>query len=413
MKIVWMAYDRANYAGGPIINAIRLLPELKKRGHAVVALIACVGEEMAHPNVDKLRANGVDCRIIQYPRYTEDFVKWILQQIAEVNPDIFVPNISFQGCFAGKWVKKAGIPVVSTLRGQESFNVGMARYFCLGPEEWRISGLVAVSNSLIGKLKQYHGSEALLPHTVIPSGVKASRYRSNQDDSVLRIVYSGRLVQRIKRFEDVFNTFLEILKNNNNVECHIFGEGENNEKEKYQAIVKSKNLDKRMIFHGIYSEDDYKKKLSQCHVIVLLSESEGMPGALMDGMSVGLIPISYNFEGIEEIVQHGENGFIVSNRTTEVWGLVDGLIKGQFNRRKLSEKAIETISGNFTLEKAASQWERFLGLLVDDTESEKSRLKLPGKIKLPPSHEFLPGHKVRPSLKLRLYRTLKPLWSGK
>ena len=39
MKIAYIFYDRPNYTAGPKINALRVLPELARRGHDVAALV--------------------------------------------------------------------------------------------------------------------------------------------------------------------------------------------------------------------------------------------------------------------------------------------------------------------------------------------------------------------------------------
>jgi glycosyltransferase involved in cell wall biosynthesis len=53
--------------------------------------------------------------------------------------------------------------------------------------------------------------------------------------------------------------------------------------------------------------------LRQCHLGLLVSESEGMPNAVMEYMAAGLPVVSSAVPGVEELVHHGHTGLIVPN----------------------------------------------------------------------------------------------------
>ncbi|MFO7907828.1 MAG: hypothetical protein R6U98_34600, partial [Pirellulaceae bacterium] len=60
MRIAFVFYDRPDWFGGPAVNARRLLPELQRRGHEVVALIPFRGSHS--PAAQYLERHGVQCR---------------------------------------------------------------------------------------------------------------------------------------------------------------------------------------------------------------------------------------------------------------------------------------------------------------------------------------------------------------
>jgi len=115
LKIAFMFYDGGHNIGtGPMINGLRMLTELKKRGHEVLAIIlAFKGESAAK---DRLADVGVKCRIQAFPDYRQKLMKWILKQVKAFQPDVFVPNFCISGLFVAKWVKKAGIPTIAAHR---------------------------------------------------------------------------------------------------------------------------------------------------------------------------------------------------------------------------------------------------------------------------------------------------------
>ena len=89
--IAFQFYDRDSYSGGPAINAVRILSEFHKQGHEVHALVPYYED---YPNAKELIKAGVSCHTVPKQKYTVDEVKWYSKKLEEIQPDIFVPNIS-------------------------------------------------------------------------------------------------------------------------------------------------------------------------------------------------------------------------------------------------------------------------------------------------------------------------------
>jgi glycosyltransferase involved in cell wall biosynthesis len=56
--------------------------------------------------------------------------------------------------------------------------------------------------------------------------------------------------------------------------------------------------------------------LRRCHVGLLVSESEGMPNAVMEYMAAGLPVVTSAVPGVDELVDHGRTGIVLPNPTT-------------------------------------------------------------------------------------------------
>lgn len=387
-----------------MINAVRLLPELKRRGHEVHVLIAWKGNRGPQPNIDILRGYGVKCHLIEYPKYTEDFVKWIILIIKDIAPDVFVPNVFVQGCLASKWVKRAGIPVINTLRSDDLFNMERAKFFATCPTDFRYTGLVSVSNYLDKKLKQTTPTLYQIPTKIIPSGVEIYQERK-KEGLPFKVAYSGRLIQEQKRFDDLFRIFIDIAKSDRDIEFHIFGNGDHDEIPFYKKETTKHGLEKKIIFHGTLRAPTYHDKLSQCHLVVLFSKYEGMPGALMDGMACGLVPISTWFGGIEELIEDGKNGFVISEDPNDLMEKIRQIKEDQSLRKTLSAKARETIVKRFSLQVAADRWEEFFKEQLQ-LFPRKSPIKVPKSIRLPKKSNLLTADKRKPSLFFRLKKSV-------
>lgn len=107
---------------------------------------------------------------------------------------------------------------------------------------------------------------------------------------------------------------LDVVVNNkeafeSKIKFHIGGNGET---DKLESIIREKELETIVTFEGWVDSSLKVSLLSNCDVYVLPSYNEGLPISILESMSYGLPIISTNVGGIEEVVHHGVNGFIVN-----------------------------------------------------------------------------------------------------
>lgn len=374
MKIVYMLHDGLNYNGGPAINAVRLLPELQKRGHSITAIALYFDFPT---NAKHLEENGIPTITKQYSEYSEDLVQWIVQTVKHIAPDVFIPNTSFQGGFAARWVRESGIPTVIAHRGDNALNWSLVKTFAGGKKRWQVSGLLCVSESLRRKASSIIAKE--VKTKVIPSGVPASSHQSLQQGETLRVVYAGRLEQRQKRVQDLLTSFIWVLSQNREIEFTIVGDGK--EKEFLEKEIRKHRLTDKIRLTGRLLGKSYQEELSSHHVIVLMSDYEGIPGSLMDGMACGLVPISLQTDGIDELVIHQQTGWLIDNRKDSFLSALNTL-RNQSLRKQLSKNAINHIHRAFSLEMATDRWESFCQELVEESPG-KTFIQVPNRLILP------------------------------
>ena len=60
-----------------------------------------------------------------------------------------------------------------------------------------------------------------------------------------------------------------------------------------------------MIFHGGMKHDDVIAFLDKCDIYIQPSKQEGLPRALIEGMSRGMICLGTNIAGIPELLEKG------------------------------------------------------------------------------------------------------------
>lgn len=375
-------HDRPDYPGGPIVNYLRLLPALVKRGYQVHLMAIYFGD---FPNARALEQSGVHIYATPH-NYTEPLVRWILENIAMIQPDVFIPDVSTPGCFAGKILLQSRVPVITTHRSDDETNWGRAIYFSDPQYRHELSGIVCVSNFLKTAL-QFKVPQTSTLTTVIPSGVDIPEIAASMDDGdKIRIVYAGRLVNNQKRIKETIQAFIKLCILHENIAFSIVGDGP--ERSACEQMVQERGFADRFSFTGRLTGRTYKMELLQHQIIVLLSDFEGTPGALLDGMSCGLVPVAKRYPGIEELIQHQENGLLVDDRDKSFEEAITLIVKNIQLRKKLSENARKTIIEGYSIDSAVEKWIAFINLNKKQTGAP-AQFFFNGQIELPEKNELL------------------------
>tara|TARA_R110002020_G_scaffold403635_6_gene613761 strand:- start:2936 stop:4168 length:1233 start_codon:yes stop_codon:yes gene_type:complete len=381
VNIAFVFYDHPGNLAGPTINMYRLLPELVQRGHHVTALILYSGTHS--PAAKYLSTLGVVCRTRSRAGQTQPEIRWILKQLNQVLPSILVSNLVPSGLFASRWAKQSGIITLTTVRSDHPFHRAIVEQFCALQNAWQLSGVVCVSKILLDKFSAILQEE--YPRCVIPSGVPVPE-ASAAGNSIVRIVYLGRMEEEAKRISLILNSFKEILKKSPETRGQMIGSGAHSDR--VQEFIKNENLEYQLEFTGPVDQSQVSASLSGASAILLLSEYEGLPGALMDGMACGLVPIVSDIPGgVSELVQHEFNGLVVEPNPEAVVAAVKRLKSELGLWERLSANARQTIQEKYSLKAAADRWEQFAAeLIAAQGEQSKKRVKIPLWFNLPPVH---------------------------
>jgi len=409
MKIAFMVYDRPNYFGGPTTNARRLLPELQRRGHQVCALFFYHRDA---PTSRYLSERGVACRSLnRYKQTTEKQIRWILNQLAEFEPDVFVPNIFVSGWFASRWVRAAGIPTIAAHRSDDAYYWDMVEEFVVGRPQWSVSGLVCVNDAVRQRVRALEPRYTQL--CTIPSGVPLPDLPTHPADckqGPLSLAYVGRLVQTQKRIRETIDAIARVARDIPDLTATIYGEG--SEREFLERQVADLGLSQRVHFYGSIPNEKLHQQLCKHHILVLLSDYEGTPGAVMDGMACGLVPVCLDIPGgVRELVRHERTGLLVSDRDQNFANAIHKLRNSPELLRELSQNARSHVAEGYSLEVAASRWESFSTKLLA-TAGPRRSIRQPVGLHLPPVRPALGREDIRmPSPPTRLHQKVREISS--
>lgn len=150
------------------------------------------------------------------------------------------------------------------------------------------------------------GETAVIPNPVkfkYEGKIKPFKERNNE------IVTLGRLKLFQKRHDILFKAFALFLNKHPEYILKIYGDGADELKEK--ELVRELGLSERIIFAGV--TDDPLNSIKDSKIYAFTSDFEGIPNALIEGMSVGLPCVSTDCRpgGANLVLGGGEYGILV------------------------------------------------------------------------------------------------------
>lgn len=187
-------------------------------------------------------------------------------------------------------------------------------------------------------------SKIAVVYNAVPS-VRSNPYSLNSKN----VIFLGMLIQR-KGIEDLLSAFS--LINHlipKDITLKLYGDDKNHN---IQSLIERYNLANRAEYCGWLTNEEKPSVLKKCMLNVLPSYNEGLPMTILETMSYGLPNISTNIAAIPELVKDGENGILITPGDVESLknALLD-LLLNEDKRKQMSDKAYESIQGNFTVEK--------------------------------------------------------------
>lgn len=129
----------------------------------------------------------------------------------------------------------------------------------------------------------------------------------NKPSNSLNMLFMGMLGER-KGIYDLLEVTKDLVHDGYDVKLFIGGNGEI---DKVKKVITELCLNKHVEVLGWVSGDEKVKLFNECDVYVLPSYNEGLPMAILEAMSLGKCVISTKVGGIPELINNGENGFII------------------------------------------------------------------------------------------------------
>ncbi|MEM5686833.1 glycosyltransferase [Bacillus cereus] len=163
-------------------------------------------------------------------------------------------------------------------------------------------------------------------------------------------------VESEKDYPNLIMAFNELIKSNGNCVLVIVGEGSKLDEIKELAI--ELGVDEKIKFLG--KRSDIKDLMSMSDSFVLSSIYEGLPMVLLEASVCELPLIATDVGGNREVINDGENGYLVSkSNPMELAGKMLQIMNlGVEERLNMGNKARKYVEEKYRIEKVLDEWEK-------------------------------------------------------
>jgi teichuronic acid biosynthesis glycosyltransferase TuaC len=251
------------------------------------------------------------------------------------------------------------IPYVVTVHGLDAFFDtqvrGLSGRWCKRVSQFvyrSASWVICISDKVSTKVAD--GAAFRVNTRVIYNSVDEQTFFPATSDSPSNTILTvGNLIP-IKGHELLLRALASVLPRYSGISCEIIGDGP--EHHRLARLAADCNLADKVRFLGRQSRKQVAEAMRRCLLFALPSRYEGLGCVYLEAMSTEKPVIGCRGQGIDEIIRHGSNGWLVEpNNLQELIAGLDALLQNLQLRRQIGEAARRTILQGFTSTHQATQ----------------------------------------------------------
>lgn len=176
------------------------------------------------------------------------------------------------------------------------------------------------------------------------------------------ILFLGRLGTR-KGTYDLLSAIKKIDNDIDfNIKVYLCGDGEIEEVKK---DVTDLGIQHRVAHVGWIGKKEKEEFFNNASINILPSYNEGLPMTILETMAYGIPNISTNIASIPEVIEDGENGYLITPGDIDsLAGKIIELVDNAELRLSLSISSYNTISSKFSLESNVNKLKKIYSSLV-------------------------------------------------
>lgn len=192
---------------------------------------------------------------------------------------------------------------------------------------------------------------------VIPNFARAtsrSKRKQRDEDDVVRILFARRLVPY--RGTRLFcSAICSLLNENYKIQVTIAGDGPD------LPFLKERLSKYENVAFTTFASGESVEVHSQFDIAVVPTiGSEGTSLSLLEAMSAGCAVIATNIGGMTNVVIDDYNGLLIKPQESQLTSALKKLVTDGELRKRLSNRAVETIGWGFSYEKWKLEWTQLL-----------------------------------------------------
>lgn len=237
----------------------------------------------------------------------------------------------------------------------------------------KVSAIVALNNLIGTELLELEFPISAIHN--IPNGIDSTKFipfTGNHEflrqslglplDKII-VVFVGRFVAR-KRLDILLTAF---LASDPRLHLVLVGACEKQDEKTAQLVAQATGNNKRITL--VNAQVNCLPYFQVADLQVLLSEREGLPNSLLEGMSCALPTIGTNIDGINNLVNNGSQGFLVPvGDVKETTQALNKLTADYSLRQKFGQAARQKVLQNFDLSVVVDQYRQLYGKILNSGE---------------------------------------------
>ncbi|MFJ8261295.1 N-acetyl-alpha-D-glucosaminyl L-malate synthase BshA [Rummeliibacillus sp. NPDC094406] len=306
--------------GGSGVMATELGKMLAERGHEIHFITSSMPFRLnkIYPNIFYHEVQVNNYSVFQYPPYDIALASKMADVIQSEELDVLHVHYAIPHAVCAALARDMSgqdIGIVTTLHGTDitvlGYDSALTSAIRYGIEKSDI--VTAVSDSL--KQQTYDLIETSRPIETIYNFVDEREYtpkdgtQLKKDFDILeneKVLIHVSNFRKVKHVPDIIRTFIKVREI---MPAKLLLVGDGPEKNQIMHEVKKCEFTSDILFLG--KQENLSELYAMSDLKLLMSEKEAFGLVLLEAMSCGVPGIGTNIGGIPEVIEHGENGYIV------------------------------------------------------------------------------------------------------
>ena len=309
------------------------------------------------------------------PEYKIYIYKELITQLPAFTPIVLSDDASV---WASAAAMSEAYPIVGVLHADEE------PYYQLGTKYHKqVSVFACVSHRVHDTfIKRMPGIDTTrIP--VIPCGINLPPINIiKSTDSIIKVVYVGRVSEFQKRVSDLVKVSTCLKEKGADFQLNVVGDGD--ARHGLEMQVKEKGLQGHVAFLGWLSQKEVAGHLASSDILLLTSDFEGTPVAMMEALSSGCGIVGTRVSGIEDY-EHSpgaENCYAVFN-VGDISDAADKIQKIALVPKDIRRHAARQIAeAEFSMDICLDRYLTAIAAIKDEKKAVVFRISLPLKARI-------------------------------
>lgn len=227
-----------------------------------------------------------------------------------------------------------------------------------------IDAAVGVSQASLNDMVSLHGYNK--PTTVIHRAIQENKFKNVPSKENCRLKFSTKSTDKVLLFlgnltpqkrPDRFVEIIKLVKQDfPEIKAWIVGDGVL--RQETEALVLKYDLQNNIKFWGY--QQNVTELISASDLLVLSSDTEGLPGVVLECGYLGVPAVSANVGGINECLDNGKTGYVVQTQNPEEYAnYILELLNNEEKRKSMGVLSMQKVKSGFTMDTVAEKYLEF------------------------------------------------------